>query len=93
MATIPAGWTETTQGLVKTYSWKDFAQALAFVVEAGKIAKAMNHHPDVEIRWNKVTLTVMTHSAGKITQLDFELAEKIERISRETVITVSQTLL
>lgn len=93
MTTLPDGWTETTQGLVKTYTWKDFAQALAFVVEAGKIAQAMNHHPDVEIRWNKVTLTVMTHSAGKITQLDFELAEKIESIPRETVLNTSKTLL
>ena len=48
---------------------KDFAAALAWVNRVGELAEARNHHPDIAISWNKVTLTLSTHSAGGLTQL------------------------
>ncbi len=82
---IPAGWTLTASGLQKTCQWKDFAEALAFVVAVGRIAEAANHHPDIDVRWNKVLLTLMTHSEAKVTQADYDLAEKINGLTPAAV--------
>jgi len=60
-----------------TFKFADFKAALTFVNQVGDQAEAMNHHPDVDIRWNKVMLTLSTHSAGGLTHLDFELARRI----------------
>lgn len=66
--------------LRRQFEFKSFAQALAFVNEVGALAEAKNHHPDIDIRWNKVLLRLATHSAGGITELDFDLAAQIDRI-------------
>jgi len=58
----------------------DFAAALDFVVGVGHEAEAMNHHPDIDIRWNTVTLTLSTHSEGGLTQLDIELAHRVDSL-------------
>jgi 4a-hydroxytetrahydrobiopterin dehydratase len=58
----------------------DFAGALAFVNLVGEIAERANHHPDIEIRWNTVTLRLSTHSAGGITSADLELAKQIDAL-------------
>ena len=63
--------------ITATYKLADFAQALAFVSAVGAQAEAMNHHPDIDIRWNTVTLVLSTHSAGGLTAKDFELAKTI----------------
>lgn len=63
-----------------TYEFDDFAGSLAFVNKVGAEAEEMNHHPDIDIRWNKVTLTLSTHSEGGITQLDIELAIRIDQL-------------
>jgi 4a-hydroxytetrahydrobiopterin dehydratase len=68
--------------ITATYQLEDFADALAFVNAVGAEAEAMDHHPDIDIRWNTVTLVLSTHSAGGLTAKDFELASKISRISR-----------
>lgn len=60
-----------------TFELTDFGAALAFVNQVAHEAEQMNHHPDIEIRWNKVTLVLSTHSAGGLTQLDIELAHRI----------------
>ena len=60
-----------------TFELTDFVAALDFVNQVGHIAEQMNHHPDVDIRWNKVTLVLATHSEGGLTQLDIELAHRI----------------
>lgn len=88
----PTGWTRTADGLQKTSEWKDFAEALAFVVAVGRIAQAANHHPDIDIRWNKVALTLMTHSEGKVTQADSDLAEKINGLTPATIREAGQRL-
>ena len=62
------------------YEFDDFSAALAFVNMVGAEAEDMNHHPDIDIRWNQVKLAVATHSEGGITQLDIELAHRIDAL-------------
>lgn len=75
------GWERREQAIVKTFTRKDFADALTFVNQVGEIAEEINHHPDIDIRWNKVTMSLSTHFLGGITENDFGLAERIERVA------------
>jgi 4a-hydroxytetrahydrobiopterin dehydratase len=70
------GWSESEGALERTFAFKDFREALDFVNEVGALAEAENHHPDIAIHYNKVTLRWWTHTAGGITDRDRELAEK-----------------
>jgi 4a-hydroxytetrahydrobiopterin dehydratase len=70
------GWTESEGALERTFTFKDFRAALGFVNDVGELAEAENHHPDIAINYNKVTLRWWTHTAGGITDRDRELAEK-----------------
>jgi 4a-hydroxytetrahydrobiopterin dehydratase len=70
------GWKEFEGALERTFAFKDFREALDFVNEVGRLAEAENHHPDIAISYNKVTLRWWTHTAGGITDRDRELAEK-----------------
>ena len=67
--------------LVKSVSCGDFRQALAFVNEVGRLAEEANHHPDIDIRYSRVTLAVMTHDAGGITAKDLDLARAIDAVA------------
>jgi 4a-hydroxytetrahydrobiopterin dehydratase len=69
--------------ITATYELADFAAALAFVNAVGAEAETRNHHPDIDIRWNTVTLVLSTHSAGGLTNADFDLAGAISRLPRE----------
>jgi 4a-hydroxytetrahydrobiopterin dehydratase len=73
------GWSSAEGGgaLTRTLKFDDFKAALSFVNEVGDEAEELNHHPDIDIRWNKVTLTLSTHSAGGLTAYDFTLAHRI----------------
>ena len=75
------GWTrengQITQQVVRT----DFRDALLFVNAVGYLAERANHHPDIAIAWNTVTLTLSTHSAGGLTANDFALARQINALS------------
>ena len=79
-AALPAvkDWKKQSASIVRTYQFKDFLGAMDFVNKVAKVAEAANHHPDIDIRWNKVTLTLATHSEGGLTQKDFELAKQID---------------
>ena len=68
--------------ITATYKLADFAAALAFVNAVGAEAEAMDHHPDIDIRWNTVTLVLSTHSAGGLTAKDIELAAIISGLPR-----------
>jgi 4a-hydroxytetrahydrobiopterin dehydratase len=63
--------------ITATYELTDFVAALDFVNRVGHEAELMNHHPDIDIRWNKVTLVLSTHSEGGLTDNDIELAHRI----------------
>jgi 4a-hydroxytetrahydrobiopterin dehydratase len=73
------GWERHGDALVKVVTKGDFAQAMAFVNAVAELAEAANHHPDIAISWNKVTLTLSTHDAGGITQKDLDLARQIDQ--------------
>ena len=72
-------WTLSGDSIQRTLSFDDFKAAIAFVNTLADMAEAANHHPDILIRWNKVTLTLSTHDAGGLTSRDFDLAGKIEQ--------------
>jgi 4a-hydroxytetrahydrobiopterin dehydratase len=71
----PAGWEEVDGALERTFRFEDFAASLAFVNRVGELAERENHHPDVEIRWDRVTLRWWTHARDAITAHDHHLAE------------------
>ena len=73
--TVPEGWNEVDDALERTFEFRDFREALAFVNRVGDLAEERNHHPDIAIHYDKVTLRWWTHSAGGITERDRELAE------------------
>ena len=72
------GWRREGDGIVKEFERGDFAGSVDFVNAIAPAAEDMNHHPDIEISWNKVTVTITTHSEGGLTGNDFELARKVE---------------
>jgi 4a-hydroxytetrahydrobiopterin dehydratase len=71
---VPA-WTEAGGQIQRTYQFADFLASMAFVEKVADYAERVQHHPDILIRYNKVTLSVSTHDAGGITEKDFDLAE------------------
>ena len=72
----PDGWDEIESALERTFSFKGFREALAFVNRVGELAEAENHHPDIAVHYNRVTLRWWTHTAGGITDRDRELAAR-----------------
>jgi 4a-hydroxytetrahydrobiopterin dehydratase len=76
-----AGWSRRGETLVKTFTFERFADGIAFVDRVARAADEMDHHPDIDIRYTKVTMTLSTHDAGGITQRDLDLAQKIETSS------------
>jgi 4a-hydroxytetrahydrobiopterin dehydratase len=75
------GWQIEAGELVKTFQFKDFVASLKFVNKVGDAAEAAGHHPDIDIRYNKVRLALVTHDAGGITEKDFDLAAKAEKLA------------
>lgn len=73
----PSGWEEVDGALEREFRFADFAEALAFVNRVGELAEEANHHPDIEIRWNRVRLRWWTHVTRSITDRDRELAEQV----------------
>ena len=72
----PPGWWEVDDALERTFELGSFREALAFVNRVGELAEAENHHPDIAINYNRVTLRWWTHTAGGVTDRDRDLAEK-----------------
>ncbi len=72
------GWTAVGETIVRTFTFEDFGEALGFVTRVGVAAERVFHHPDIDIRWNKVTLTLTSHDVGGLTERDIELAAKID---------------
>lgn len=73
-------WKMERGSLVRQLEFPDFAKALEFVNRVGVEAETMGHHPDIEIRYNKVRLTLISHDAGGLTNRDFELAAAIDNL-------------
>ncbi len=80
MYMVPGWKLEQTKKIARMFTFKGFMQALKFVNQVGKIAEAEGHHPDIEVHWNKVTLTLWTHAIGGLSTNDFILARKINTL-------------
>ena len=72
-------WEREGDEIQKVYEFDDFGAAIRFVNDVAKMADRYDHHPDIDIRWNKVKLVLTTHSEDGITALDFDLANDIEQ--------------
>jgi 4a-hydroxytetrahydrobiopterin dehydratase len=73
-------WKKKGASITRTFQFKDFPAAIKFVNAIAKPAEKDYHHPDIDIRWNKVTLVLSTHDAGGLTEKDFNLAKKFDRL-------------
>ena len=73
-----ATWTRQGDRILRHFELASFADAIAFVVRVGFLAEAANHHPDIDIRWRNVVVTLSTHDSGGLTALDLSMAESID---------------
>lgn len=73
-------WSELNGQIQRTYQFKDFVQSMGFVNRVAEYAEQAQHHPEILIRYNKVTLSVSTHDAGGITHKDFDLAARADEM-------------
>jgi len=80
MKRIPE-WEAGKKSIDRTFEFDDFTEAIDFVNAVAEIAEEEEHHPDIDVRWNKVKLILSTHSEGGLTELDFDLAEKIDTLA------------
>jgi 4a-hydroxytetrahydrobiopterin dehydratase len=80
LPTVPE-WRKKGPAIVRLYEFKDFVAAMKFVNKAARAAERAWHHPDIDIRWNKVTLRLTTHDAGGLTHKDFDLARKFDALA------------
>jgi 4a-hydroxytetrahydrobiopterin dehydratase len=80
LASVP-DWQIEAGELVHTFLFKDFRGSLAFVNKIGEVAEKAGHHPDIDIRYNKVRLALITHDAGGLTAKDFDLAAAADKLT------------
>ncbi len=76
-------WEREGLEIQKVFEFEDFAAAIHFVNDVARLADRYDHHPDIDIRWRKVTFACATHSEGGVTQLDVELAHRIDDLATE----------
>ena len=74
-------WKKGGATISRTFVFKDFPAAIKFVNAVARLAESAWHHPDIDIRWNKVALTLTTHDAGGLTAKDFTLAKQFDRLT------------
>lgn len=72
------GWSRQGAQIQRTFEFDDFLGSMAFVNRIAELAEAANHHPDIDVRYSKVTLTLSTHDAGGLTRRDFDLAAQVQ---------------
>lgn len=78
-ANVPE-WKKKASVISRTFEFEDFAAAMKFVNKVAALAEKEQHHPDIDIRWNQVTLALTTHDEGGLTEKDFAVAGKIDRL-------------
>jgi 4a-hydroxytetrahydrobiopterin dehydratase len=79
LGTLP-GWSRRGDLITKTFQFRKFLDGIDFVAAVAKAAEAADHHPDIDIRYTKITCSLSTHSAGGITQKDLDMARQIDRV-------------
>jgi len=78
------GWSRRGNAIVKTYQFKTFPEGISFVGRVAELAESANHHPDIDIRYTKITMSLSTHDSGGVTQNDLDLARAIESARGES---------
>ena len=83
LAALP-GWTKAgaRSAITRSFKWEDFNEAWGFMTRVALIAEQMNHHPEWTNVWNKVDITLSTHDAGGLSDLDFKLAAAIDKVAK-----------
>lgn len=76
-----SGWQRQGQAIQRIFEFPDFKAAMQFVNKIAEAAEQANHHPDIDIRYNKVTMSLVSHDSGGVTQRDVRMAQKINQIS------------
>jgi 4a-hydroxytetrahydrobiopterin dehydratase len=79
--TMPQGWTEDGKALTRTYRFKDFSEAFAFLTRVALHAEKVDHHPEFTSVWNRVDFRLTSHDAGGVTQRDMDLARAIDGLA------------
>ena len=74
-------WSWSDNSITRTYEFGDFSEAVGFVTRLAMAAEKADHHPDLDIRWNKVTVTLSTHSEGGVTSRDLDLADLADTLT------------
>ena len=83
MKKLPVEWSLTGGAQLElNVKFEDFATALAYVNSVGAVAESIGHHPDIQLGWGSVILTITTHSEGGLTKKDFEFAEAVQEINQ-----------
>jgi len=85
-------WSESNQKLEKTFKFKDFNDAIDFVNKIGKIAETQNHHPDIEIKYNKVKLSITDHEKGEVSDKCHKLVKAIDNMGNKELTEYARTL-
>jgi 4a-hydroxytetrahydrobiopterin dehydratase len=75
------GWTKNGNAIERTFQFGNFVESMDFVNEIAEAAEAVNHHPDIHVSYNKVTLVLVSHDSGGVTQRDVRMAGKINEIA------------
>ena len=81
LARVPA-WTRVSQAIRREFAFADFVAAIAFVNAVAGAAERADHHPDIDVRYDRVTLTLATHDAGGLTRRDFDLAATADGLAQ-----------
>ena len=76
-------WENEKKKIERTFEFDDFTEAMDFVNDVAEIAEEEEHHPDIDIRYNKVRLSIYTHNKNGLTDMDFQLAERIDTLQEE----------
>lgn len=74
------GWSRAGKAIERRYEFADFAQAMAFVGRVAELAEKADHHPDIDIRYNRVVLALISHDSGGVTERDIRMARKISEL-------------
>ncbi len=77
LAAVPQ-WSRSGESISRTFEAPSFLEGIAFVQQVAEIAESKDHHPDIDIRYNRVTLTLSTHDQGGLTGWDFDVAESVD---------------
>lgn len=78
---VPQGWSEEADALTRSYRFRDFSEAFAFLTRVAMHAEAINHHPEFTSVWNRVDFRLTSHDAGGVTERDLALAHAIDRLA------------